>query len=127
MSVKGSSETSALIKQIRDKGNDILMTATLSGALIVVNSAKEKAHYKTGNLKRSIHEEPGERTKTTAIVKVGTDVEYARREEFGFIGKDSLGRVYHYAGKPYLRPAIDENKGAVTQEVQKAYKQLLGG
>lgn len=38
--------------------------------------------------------------------RVGTNLEYARRVELGFVGTDKLGRVYNQAPRPYLRPAL---------------------
>jgi HK97 gp10 family phage protein len=48
---------------------------------------------------------------------VGTNVEYARRLEYGFKGTDSLGRKYNQSAKPYLRPALDNNKTKLTKEI----------
>lgn len=50
--------------------------------------------------------------------KWGLDPAYARRIEYGFVGADSLGRMYHQAAQPYVRPAIDGKKN----EVQKILK-----
>jgi len=40
-------------------GGQVGMTALTAGALIVSNDAKRRAPYRTGNLRRSIHIEPG--------------------------------------------------------------------
>ncbi len=40
-------------------------------------------------------------------VRIGSNVEYALRIEFGFNGQDSLGRTYNQAAKPFLRPILD--------------------
>lgn len=37
---------------------------------------------------------------------VGTNVEYARRLELGFVGTDSAGRVVDQAPRPFLRPTL---------------------
>jgi len=78
-----------------------LERALVSGALLVANAAKEKAPWKTGNLRRSIHvggegvkgglEQPTTGTdiggkvsgSEFAEVLVGTNVEYAAQREFG--------------------------------------------
>lgn len=39
---------------------------------------------------------------------VGSDSPYARRLEFGFKGRDSLGRVYNMAPRPWLRRTFRE-------------------
>jgi len=68
----------------------------------------------TGRLRSSItHEVEG----TTG--RVGTNVEYARRVELGFVGADSLGRVYNQSPRPYLRPALHKNEKAIRQMFKK--------
>jgi hypothetical protein len=41
---------------------------------------------------------------------VGSGMVYARRLELGFAGRDSLGRNYNQAPRPYLRPAVRNNR-----------------
>jgi len=41
---------------------------------------------------------------------VGTNVEYARRLELGFVGTDSLGRNYNQKPRPHLIPAYERNR-----------------
>lgn len=41
---------------------------------------------------------------------VGSNMKYARRLELGFVGRDSRGRLYAQAPRPYLRRAISENR-----------------
>ncbi len=48
-------------------------------------------------------------------VWVGTNVKYARRIEYGFKGRDSLGRNYNQAAQPYLRPAAENQKGRIAR------------
>lgn len=102
-----------------------LLNAVKAGALIVQNDAKRRAPYESGTLRRSIHMETAESSRTRAAVIVGTDVEYAARQEFGFDGPDALGRVYHQSPHPYLRPARDENQAAVHREINDAAAQLI--
>lgn len=128
---------------------DVLENATVAGALLVANRAKELAAYRTGTLRRSIHvgghsdvtpdfaqgsTEPGveyhdiggaTRGRDHAEVLVGTDVPYGPRIEYGFAGQDKLGRTYHQAPRPYLRPAFDETRDAVVDEVGEAVKDQL--
>ncbi|MHB8483864.1 MAG: HK97-gp10 family putative phage morphogenesis protein [Nitrospiria bacterium] len=73
------------------------------------------AEHEGGRLKASIKKEV--LTKgfhiTGRVYVDEKDVPYAKRIEFGFIGKDSLGRMYHQAPRPFIRPAWDLNKVAV--------------
>lgn len=71
-----------------------LNTALGSAALIVQNAAKVKAPKKSRTLSRSIHHEVmTEGDRVEAIV--GTNVEYARIQEFG-------GIINHPGGTPYI-------------------------
>jgi hypothetical protein len=42
---------------------------------------------------------------------IGTNVQYAKRIEFGFVGTDALGRTYNQAARPSLVPAAEEQQG----------------
>jgi len=110
--------------QAAAKGKAI-RNAVRAGALVVENSAKEKAPWKTGNLSRSIHHQIGSDGPGRVAATVGTDVVYAARQEFGFVGADSLGRVYNQAARPYLRPALDENRAEIEKEMQETFRQLI--
>lgn len=115
----------ALDKVGRDV-EDVLLTAAQSGALLVVNAAKQKAPYLSGNLKRSLHvgtSEDGLEQPTTGTdiggesvgdgsveVHVGTNVIYAHNHEFGTT----------VSPHPYLRPALDENRDKVKTEIKDA-------
>ena len=53
---------------------------------------------------------------------VGTNVEYARRIEFGFLNKtDKLGRTFFQPSLPYLRPALHKNE----KKIAKLFKNLI--
>jgi len=49
---------------------------------------------------------PGGNKEDAPFAIAGTNVVYSRRIEHGFVGKDSLGRSYNQAPKPYLYPAF---------------------
>lgn len=102
----------------------VLEAAVRSGAQLIQNDAKRRAPYRTGTLRRSIHTEvDGDRNRAEA--EIGTDVPYAARQEFGFEGVDALGREYHQAARPYLRPALDENVDVAAQEIGEALRQAI--
>ncbi len=52
---------------------------------------------------------------------VGSNVEYARRLELGFVGADSLGRIYNQLPRPYLRPALHKNE----KKILKLFKDII--
>lgn len=122
-----------------------LERALTAGAVLIQNGAKRRATYRTGNLRRSIHigghedlapdnagvvNTAGQVSQPVvrehhAEVFVGTNVEYARRIEYGFQGADSLGRNYSQAAQPYLRPAVDEEGRAAQREAVDALAELM--
>lgn len=141
MQLSGSESLAQKLQALSDAARgQALEQALVAGALLVQNAAKENTPWKSGTLRRSIHigghadknpdmvegqlPEP-EIGGSSATVYVGTDVEYARRIEYGFEGQDALGRTYHQPAQPYLRPAIDENQAAVQREVGEALRDLL--
>lgn len=136
----GDKELSRQFRRMSDTmRGPTLKRALVAGALLMVNKAKANAPYKTGNLRRSLHvggEGVGGSTTGTDIggqvigrdfveVKIGTNVRYARRLEFGFAGADRLGRTYNQPARPYLRPAIESEKGAAAREIVDAARDLI--
>ena len=103
----------------------------IKAGFMIANDAKRMVKVDTGRLRSSISvnwtgsgmaegeigdkAKPGDGTKQPTskpdefTVVAGTNVKYARRLEYGFIGKDKLGRHYNQAARPYLRPALAKN------------------
>jgi Bacteriophage HK97-gp10, putative tail-component len=108
-----------------------------AGAALFEDGAKNNAPVQTGRLRDGIHTETVVDTNTqtqlmvTPVVdaanKEGFEPPYARRIELGFIGIDSLGRHYHQAPEPYMRPAFDEQKDAALQAHEDAVREALKG
>jgi len=104
VSVSGSEEITRKLRQLNaEMQGRTLQRALAAGALVVQNDAKQRAPYRTGTLRRSIHiggfedlasdyqatpsRGPGVRgpegTGTQVAVYIGTDLEYAAQREFG--------------------------------------------
>jgi hypothetical protein len=58
-------------------------------------------------------------------VTVGTNHPAARRHEYGFSGRDSLGRVYHTPPRPHVRPAMAVVRGKAFKGMQAAIRREL--
>lgn len=91
----------------------------------IADSARQRAPYQTGTLRRSIESDIDQQA---GDVIVAATAPYARRIEYGFVGSDSRGRNYHQAAKPYMRPAWDEHRAGIaavasetTREVANAW------
>ncbi len=125
--VLGDGEVIRKFGQISDAAQGgAIVTALLSAAQLVINAAQENLRalgsWITGNLARSI----AAKIVGVAKVAVGTDVVYGPRVEFGFTGADALGRIYNQAPRPYLRPALDENRDEILREVADTMRALFG-
>lgn len=48
---------------------------------------------------------------------IGTDEPQGYRLEFGFVGTDSKGRVYHQRPRPHFGPALDQFASAYEQAI----------
>ena len=107
-----------------DKAVDAAVTDALSiAAMEAANAARTKAPYKTGTLRRSIQvQERGPRD-----VVVGSRLPYAARIEYGFAGRDRLGRLYNQPAQPYLRPAMEETRSTMTRIFAEEVRRALAG
>lgn len=122
----GEKQLHAKFKQL-DKavqGNTLEKAAT-TGILPIQNEAIVLVAKDTGTLARSIHTETVEKRRTYVEVATGTDVEYARRIEFGFMQADALGRHYNQPARPYMRPAYDGKKKAAENDTKAALADLI--
>jgi len=79
----------------------------------------------TGRLRSSItHEVKVEGDEVIGLI--GTNIEYARRLEFGFVGTDKLGRNINQPARPFLRPAVFNNKAEIIKQLQIGAKKAGG-
>jgi HK97 gp10 family phage protein len=138
--VIGDKELLRKLKALSDQvAGKALERAVAAGALRVQNAAKQRAPYRTGTLRRSIHiEAEGDRDHAEATV--GTDVVYAAQVEFGgtitpkqakllsWIGPDGkrvFARSVTQKARPYLRPAFDEESDAAVRVMGDALRTLV--
>jgi len=140
--IRGMDELNRNLDKLKDRMADKLEAATKAGASLVQNDAKKKAPKLSTNLSRSIHMETTEKTDARVVVEVGTDVEYARIQEFGGTIHAQKGPYLTFKTKdghwvrtpsvqipphPYLRPALDENSDKVKKEIREALADVLKG
>jgi hypothetical protein len=91
---------------------------------LVQRTAKDLAPKDTGALTRSVKEQTGGKG-LNAYSRVFTGMEYAPYQEFGYTRKVNAGDtimvygkwrtarkgfIVNYAGKPFMRPALERNK-----------------
>lgn len=106
-------------------------------AFMFENGMKQHVPVDTGHLRDSIHtttiaDEAEKQVKavspvTEAANPWGIDPPYARRIEYGFVGADSLGRVYHQPAQPYVRASFEENKVDAEHAIRNGVIETLQG
>ena len=139
MKVTGADTLMKKFQEIKADMYKGLAAALVAGGFVVTNDAKELAAYLTGNMRRSIHlgTETRDITKPQATdgapqiadmsvvqavaialekagkaeILAGTDVVYAPAQEF--------------LHKAFLRPALDNNKQEVKDEVKRAVAMVI--
>jgi HK97 gp10 family phage protein len=117
VTIEGPKELSARIKKIGQTATGDIEQALVNSALFVERDAKIKAAVDTGRLRSSLtHTEENFGSDSPAVL-VGTDVEYAKFVEFG---------TSKQAAKPYLYPALIENKSKILKEISKAFRKGCG-
>jgi hypothetical protein len=89
-----------------------------SGRLVGLgpSSPGQPPHVLMGGLRRSVTHKVF-KAFGNIVALVGSNMKYARRLELGFIGSDSKGRMYNQGPRPYLRPAVRNNRSAIMRFV----------
>ena len=82
-------------------------------------SGRPGPNVRTGNYRRSINMRMI-RQGPDIVGVVGTNAPQGRRLEYGFAGRDSLGRVYAQSPLPHFGPAMDEIQGPYVAAVAAA-------
>jgi HK97 gp10 family phage protein len=120
-----------------------LMAAVQAGALLVQNAAKQKVPKRTRTLSRSITTAIT-REGDTVAARIGPSAPYGKYLEYGtgryaeggngrrtpWVYRGPGGRYYTTEGmkpRPYMRPALDENRERAIKEMQRAFRALMGG
>ena len=132
--ILGSDEVSLLFRNIDRISENTLDSAAKDGAEIVKKDAKERVPVDTGDLQGAIDIIRKEKTKNTtkkAAYQVGVrwkskkspdGVNYGAAVEFGHKTKDGK----QVPTKPFLRPAVDSNRGEIMSTVLRKFYEALG-
>ena len=99
---KGAVQTQVLMAAVVEKTAVDLAALTQQNA-----SGRPGPNAPTGDYRGSWRVEPVRDGADEVSRSVGTDRPQARRLEYGFVGADSLGRVYDQQPYPHHGPALD--------------------
>lgn len=126
--VEGVSVLDLKVKYLIDAAKAGLRAGVSEAAGLIETEAKAIVPVDTGNLRDAIHTEDIDTSAERQVKAVtpayeadndyGFDPAYARRIEFGFVGQDRLGRMYHQAPQPYMRPALDAKEAEARQAIK---------
>jgi HK97 gp10 family phage protein len=115
--IEGQKELAARLKKISQTATNEIEQALVNSALFVERDAKIKAPVDTGRLRSSLTHATEDFGSDNPAVTVGTNVEYAKHVEFG---------TSKQSAKPYLYPALIENKQKILREIAKAFRKGVG-
>lgn len=131
----GLDALSLKVKYLKEAAQRGLKFGVQEAGQILEVEAKVNVPVLTGNLRDHIHtevkvDEPERQVMvvtpvTEASNPWGIDPAYARRIELGFVGEDSLGRMYHQPAQPYMRPARDTKGAEAVQAIKDSVKSEL--
>lgn len=96
----GAARTDAQTRTVVLHYGQLLATRVQANA-----SGRPGPNAPTGDYRRSIHAEPHGSGAGFAVA-VGTNKPQGRRLEFGFSGRDSLGRLFDQPPYPHFGPAV---------------------
>jgi HK97 gp10 family phage protein len=123
--LQGLDALSLKVRYLRDGARLGLKLGVSEAAGLFEAEAKEIVPVDTGALRDSIHTESVIDNPEEQQLAIDPDTPYAARIEFGFVGVDSLGRHYHQAAQPYMRPAFDMKQNEARQVIKDGvYEQL---
>lgn len=115
-SVEGLEEIKANLARVADSANALKAGVKAAGE-IVRKDASARAPVRTGKLSRNIILVE-EDNKENPAVKIGP----AKKVFYGKFIERGTSKM---AARPFLRPALDENKDAIRQEIAKAMKEAI--
>jgi len=89
--------------------------------------SQQRFESQTGELERSMRiTRPARRIGNQTAGRWGSQgIVYARRQELGFQGKDSKGRVVNAPGYPFLRPAAESEYPKLAGRIRRGLKRAL--
>jgi len=126
--VSGTDALALKFKYLIKAAQQGLKFGVAEAADLIAEEAKTLVPVDTGYLHDHIHVETVTDSPERQVAVVspvneaandyGFDPAYARRIEFGFIGTDRLGRTYHQAASPFMRPAYDAKKEEATAAIK---------
>ena len=117
--IEGADEVVKMLADMGQSAEDVLEKAAEAGGKIALNDAKRRCPVKTIRLKNSLYLEKLKKSQGKADVKVSI----GKKEFYGVFVELGTGDTQ---AKPYLRPAVDENKDKISKAVNESILKAIG-
>lgn len=111
---KGKQQLFNKLRRLPDSVQDKVKAATLQGAEMIADDARNRVPVRSGKLKRSIKARRSEKNEFGAVA--GSDEFYSRFVEFG---------TQKTTAQPFLFPAFKANRKRVMDNVRRSVKTAL--
>jgi len=118
-SVEGAEEVIQMLKDMGKAAEEVLEQAADAGGRLALLEAKRRCPVRTGRLKESLHLQNGKKTEIKADVKI----QPGKKEYYGTFVELGTKRM---PARPFMRPAVDENKERISEAVTKEVSRALG-
>lgn len=118
LGIEGLQELNQEFNDLENALTQEIITALMRGGMIIETDAKRRCPVDTGRLRASLTTDVERERKTTFVLKVGTNVEYASFVENG---------TSRMAAQPFLRPAVDAKAKDVVDEIRESIREQING
>lgn len=118
LGIEGLQELNQEFNDLENALTQEVITALMRGGMIIEADAKRRCPVDTGRLRASLTTDVEREGKTTFVLKVGTNVEYASFVENG---------TSRMAAQPFLRPAVDAKAKDVVDEIRESIREQING
>lgn len=118
LGIEGLQELNQEFNDLENALTQEIITALMRGGMIIEADAKRRCPVDTGRLRASLTTDVEREGKTTFVLKVGTNVEYASFVENG---------TSRMAAQPFLRPAVDAKAKDVVDEIRESIREQING
>lgn len=118
LGIEGLQELNQEFNDLENAHTQEIITALMRGGMIIETDAKRRCPVDTGRLRASLTTDVEREGKTTFVLKVGTNVEYASFVENG---------TSRMAAQPFLRPAVDAKAKDVVDEIRESIREQING
>lgn len=119
VNIEGADEVVKTLEKLGVEAKQVMQDAAMEGGRIALSEARRRVPVDTGRLRRSLRLRKGRKTETKADVKVT----HGEKEYYGTFLE--LG-TSNMQARPFLRPAVDENKAQISKAVSKEVSKALG-